>query len=587
MKTIGSKKTSGTIGLEWMVLDSKIPEAKAVRAQLNDEIFAGVKYGVVFRFRGGSMPITMLGLVPAGESKPSSPSAAAWVALAHQNEQLVRRKSETASRKKGKKVADEVSQPADTLSSGTGDGNQDWMVIQKLSENEYWFLLVRDGVPMPTTDIVIPYDGVVQLMAEALTHPVVLFSNDQDIIDQAQGLAYRVEKKDFSEIVAGVRPGRAQIKALKGIPASVILSLIMVVLTLSLWWGYSAWQAHEARKAAQQKAQAAAAAQAAQLRKDQEAYDGAVRQAVLSALKSGMDKVNANLVAPSVPDVIGGWLELVHQTSINHAGWEVSGFECAYAEDRPECTVSLKRGTYGVNRLLLEDHPDAVLEGDQATYKIVAAESPSRQTSIAELPHAKDFTANFISELQFLHLASVTYTLSESKEMTESVKLPEPPASMFKPGATPPAVGPVQLGVATGELSLTGNSLWQLDGLAYLLSGSNLSAQGLSLAATRAETGAWTLKVAYTIRMRPEPVLPAVLDSKGQPMKVELPSEYRASPEAMAAPAGGNVQASESGPLPVEQEAQPAQDEALEPLPPPPPLDLTLPPPSQAPPPGA
>lgn len=602
MKTIGSKKNTGTVGLEWTVLDSKLPESKAVRAQLADENNAGVKYGLVFKFRGGAMPITMLGTVPPGESKPAHPSAAAWVALAHQAELAARRKTSAASRKKsGKKKTDaaESSEPANTLSADTAEGEQVWLVIEKLNDDAYWFLVVREGVPMPTTDIVISYGVTIQLMGEALNNQVVLFSNDQDIRDQAQGLAYRIEDKGFAQITEKVRPGRAQIRALSGIPASIILSLVLVVLGIGLWWGYSAWQGHQQKLLAQQRAQQAASEQAAKLQKDQAAYDAEVRKAVLAALKSGMDKVNATLVSPSAPDVIDGWVDLVENTSINHSGWDVSGFECAYTDGRPQCVVSLARGPYGINRLLLEDHPDAVLEGDKATYTIQAPAQPARQTVVRDLPQASDFTADFISELQFLRLARITYNLAESKEMTEPVKMPPQPTSMFKPGTTPPvAAAPVQLGVASGDLTLSGATLWQLRGLRQLLGGSNLAAQTTSLTATRASTGGWTLKVIYAIRMRPAPVLPTVLDSKGQPMTVELPAEYRAAPEDLAKPSGGNVPSSESSALPVEPAAgevpagQPLPDELPAPppasqlptpdLPSPPAPTLPAPPPSTA-----
>lgn len=582
MKTIGTKKNAGAVGLEWVVLDSKLATAKAVKAQLSDENNAGVKYGLVFKFRG----ITMLGTVPPGESKPSVPAAAALVALAQQ-EELERHRKNTTPKKGKKKDVDPVSAAADTLSGATTDSDQVWLVIEKVSENGYWFLMVRDGVPMPTTDVIIPYDAAISLMDEVKSLHPVIFSSDPEIRAQAIGFASRVEDKGFVEITQHLKKGRAQVKPLSGIPASLILSIVLIVCAIGLWWGYSTWKSNQQMKEAQQRAAAAASEQAAKLRQDQAAYDEAVRKAVIDALHAGINKVNATLITPSAPDVIDGWVNLLESTSINHAGWDVSGFDCQYQDELPQCSVALTRGPFGINRLLLEDHPDAVIEGDKASYVVKSSAQQPRQTSIKELPGSSEFTSSFISELQFLKLANISYNLGESKEMEEAVKLPPKPASMFKPGETPDAAaagGVIKLGVATGELTLSGATLWQLRGLRSLLAGSNLAAQNTNINATRAATGTWNLKVTYAIRLRPEPVLPAVLDSKDQPMTVELPAEFKATSEDLARSSGGNVSASASptetvDPNAEKSDGQEQQDNQapLEMLPAPPPA-ITPPP---------
>lgn len=595
MKTIGTKKSTAVIGLDWLVLSDKVPVSKGVKSVLNDEGGAGIKYGVIFKFVG----LTMLGTVPAGEAKPGFPSAAAWVALAHQAELERKRKEQGKKKKKSgkKKDAAETSEPAETLSGdSSSEYDQVWLIIEKIAEGQYWFLMVRDGVPLPGTDIVIDYQNAVQLMDEAINKQVVVFSNDAEIREQANNAGpYKVEEKSFDELVAGVRSTKALIKPLSGVSSAIILTLLLIVLAGGLFWGWSAWQKHQKQQAAQLAAQQASAEQARKLAQDQAAYDLAVREAVIAALKSGMAKVDATLVSPSAPDVVDAWVDIVENTSINHAGWDVSGFECLFEEGKPKCTISLARGQYGINRLLLEDHPDALLEGDKASYVVLGSEKPSRSTTFRELPQASEFTADFISELQFLHLAEVTYNLGESKEMTEAVKMPPMPASMFKPGKTAEVApsGAVQLGVASGTLTLSGAKLWQLRGLRPLLGGLNLAALTNSIAATRAATGAWTLTVNYSIRTRPQPVLPAQLDSKGQPLIVDLPAEYRATPEEMARAAGGNVGASASSappPAAIENAVPAADDLPAASLPVAPQEQMTAPalppPPPTAPPPA-
>jgi hypothetical protein len=527
MKIVVFKNGPAAIGLDWFVLSGKLPERKGIKALLEQN--RGVKFGLVVKFGG----VALLGMVPPEEKAPKAPSAAAWVALANQS------------------LLDKKQSPGDTTGS-SGESN-DWIVIENLGDGRYWFLVVREGLPLPGTDILVDQATAVSLLNEALAtqNPFIVFSNDADIRDEALG-AVRIEAKDFAEIVSGIKPTKAQIKALTGISSTVVLVLLFLVLAGGLWWGYSMWQARQQRLAAEAAAQAAATQQAASLKKDQAAYNLAVQQAILTALKTGVTKVNQSLATPAPGDVLGAWSDMVEGTSINHAGWELGGFACSIEEIKPTCVITLKRGPFGINRLLMQDHPDAVLEGDSATYKIQGTDLVARPTKIGDLTQAASFNENFVSELQMLRLATVSYNLGASTEISEPVVMPPKPASMFKPGSTPDAPAKavsVQLGVSSGVLTLNGGKVWQLRGMREFLAGNNLAVVASTIAASRADTGAWSMTVNYYIRSRPEPTLPSVLVGDTQVITVPLPSEYKASAADLAAANDGAVKPSVSAPI--------------------------------------
>lgn len=524
MKTLSHKHGKAVIGLEWLLLSNKKSEKRAIKDVLEQDNYRTVKNGMVIKFGGTSM----IGLVPVEDKMPKHPSAAAMVALA--NQALIEGSSATGS------------------SEETSSGLQDWILIEPLGEGQYWFLVIKEGLPLSGTDIIIDHEAAVAVLAEQMTGPMVVFSSDRDIREEAVS-AVRVEDKSFADLVESIKPSRAKVKPLKGVPRGLVLGLVVVILALAAWWGWSTWQQKQAMASAQAAAAQAAIAQEENLRRDKAQYNADIRTAVLAALETSMGKVERALATPSMPDAIQAWLDLVESTSIDHAGWDLSGFACSIEDAAPVCDISLTRGPYGINRLLFEDHPDADLQGDQATYRVVGPPMATRSTPPRSLSGARVFNDRFVSDLQMLKFASVNFALGESQEITEPVSMPEKPATLFKPGSTTEVAQmavSVKTGISTGSLTLSADKLWQLRGLKPMVGYPELVPQATTIQASRSTTGSWTLQAEYFIRTNPQPSLPSVLGADDLPVEVELPEQYRATPEELAAARDGQMGSSAS-----------------------------------------
>jgi len=154
-RIIKMENTQVILGLEWFLLDARdgkdkpLPERRAVQKVLKEN--AGVKAGVVVR----SADTAVLGLMPKGHKKPSVPSGAALLAFA--------------------------SQDAQGRSTGQSSSIEDtqWMVVERLGDDEFWLVDLRDGVVVPGADFVGSLDKVRQYMDEMLQDPgFKVFSTD-------------------------------------------------------------------------------------------------------------------------------------------------------------------------------------------------------------------------------------------------------------------------------------------------------------------------------------------------------------------------------------------------------------------------
>ena len=536
MKSVRFQTIDTVIGLDWSALSGDVSERRAIKALA--EQHKGSKAGVLVKHGG----VSLMGLVPAGDKLPKVPSAAAWLALANQAAA-------------DKKPAAATSVP--TTESAT-DSN-DWIVVEDIGGQFYWFVIIREGVPLPSTDAVVDEETLTAVLLETLeSGPYVVYSPSAEVRGWASS-AVRVEARGVSDLVAGVKPGKAMPKPLSGVSALVVVCLIFFVLAGAGWWAFSAWQKNQAAKAAEIARLQTASKKAADLEREKSQYVASVKAAVVKALDAGDASIRASLNSPAPAETINAWVELMENVPIDHAGWTLTGFKCmGPTQGKVSCEVALKRSEYGINRLLLEDHPDAVLTGDSATY-VVAMDAPeSRPTVRSDLEGADAFNLRFVSDLQMLHLTETSYALAPSKEIVQAIKMPAAPTAKFKPGQAAKAggsAGPIQMGVSTGNVSLKGKALWQLKGMGEFLQGPNLVVKSMSVSVSSSSFQGWSLEGAYYIRSRPEPLLPTITGADGQPIVVELPAAYKASPQELAESRAPALEGSAS--------SEPSPDEAL------------------------
>ena len=525
-RIIKLQNTQVLVGLEWFLLDARdakekqLSERRAVQNVLKQN--AGTKAGIVVR----SADTAVLGLMPKGQKKPSVPSGAALLAIA--------------------------SQDAQARSTGQSSSIEDtqWMVIERLGDDEYWLVDLRDGVVVPGADFVGSFEKIRQYLDEMLEETgFKVFTTDPEVQSLA-GHRANLINKDAASIIAEIeKPARGNLKTLSGIDPTMLLVIAGFILLVGGFFGYDYFSKMQKERQMREQAAARQSEEAVRLKKETDDYVSAVKAAILTALDTGVQSVNGALETPGSREIMGAWVTLIEGVPLNHSGWDTERVECLMeTPEKPLCTVFVRRGPAGINRILLEDYPDVQLNGDEGSYVLRGPDLVPRTADWNQLDSAHGFMMSLVSDLQFIQNTGISYNQSASSDIVQAVVLPTPPASLFAPGTEQAAApAPVNTGVSKGDLGLTGDGLWQLPGLAKMLDRSGVGVKGINLD-LKSGKDAWQVQTSYFIRSLPAPVLPVIVGPKDVgAITVELPEKYKAlvSRDPMVGNAR-NVEASEA-----------------------------------------
>lgn len=506
MKVITIDGVSITVGLAWYVVSRERAALKELYGK-----HKGVRNGILLE----EGVFKAVGMVPAGQKPPKAPSGAAMVAMANQAHEAGRINGSSASRTSG---------PA------TGE-DAPWILVESVGPSEYWFVAVKNGLPLPGTDLLLSRAdllGQLQLMAEELPS-VVLYSPDAAIRHDMDGLC-TTHEKGFNDLIREyqVKTKKAQLRQINGIPSLAITIIGSLIVIGVLWGGYD-YLIKKQRVAAAAAQAAANQAQRDQLEYQEKAeYATQVRRAILEALELGKQAVDQRLNTPMPGHVVEQWTGVVQALPFNLNGWRFSNTACAFVADDSACTVKLNRTELGINRMLMAARPDAIIIGEQAEYSETLEALPRRPSDWTRLEGAPELSVGLVSDLQLLKGAGVRYTNSDSAEIEQPVNMPPPPKSLFQAGTAQPTpqAAPVKMGVAKGTLTVSGDALWQLEGVMKL---SNHPALSLTDVAFNLTSGraSWVVNMEYLIRTAAAPVLPTVALPDNVLITVDLPEKYK------------------------------------------------------------
>lgn len=544
MKKISLDGIEVLAGLEWTILDSGKTHKKALAEYMANN--KGLRHGIVMTSHGESA----VGRMPAGEKfkKGKTPSAAALLALANQRQ------------------LEAMGSSLDTENPGTiTDSN--WIVAQPIEGDSelYWMGAVRNGLPTPGSDFIGTLDEVTERI-ETLLHigNFIIYSRSKEIRYNFSAMTSVIEKQ-FAELVAGIPPHKAEIKMFSLAGYLTMGILVGFVLLVGGWWGFTTWQEKVQQEKARIEAQRAADAQTKQAAEEVKKYEQDVRAVIIKSLDEGMAEVDAGLSSSSPLATMVAWRDLIYNMDVYQSTWDIQGVNCGVENQTPVCTISLQRGETGNNRQLLLEHPDAVIDGDSASYAVRGPDLQTRDVNSSHVTSALDFQKGLLSELQVLRQASITHQVAASQDIVKNVELPPPPSVL--PAAAVEAVEgapavqsiSINLGFASGELNISGEGLWQVSGLGKYLDQPNVRVTEFSttISAGNLEKMTWNLKAAYFIRNLPQPVIPEVpLGDKK--IVVEVPAKYHSTIEVTGGISESNVQGvtsvddllgSENGPL--------------------------------------
>ena len=545
-KIVKLNETSVIIGLEWELLDYGVAERKAVRDILKKN--PGVKSGVLVR----AADVATLGMMEAGQKKPAVPSGAALLAQANQ---------EAQARVSGQ--------------SSSIEDNQ-WIVVERLSEDEYWVVDIKDGVPLPGCDFVGGYEKVRLYLAEMIEGTgFKVFTTDQEIQAAVSHQAMTIPKGAAELIEELEKPARGNLKTLSGVDPALIGVILVFAVLVGGFFAWDFWKEQSQRRAQQQAASQRASAEAQRLEEEKKSYVQAIEKAVYDALDQGVESVNVALRAPSPREVIRSWLDMVENIPLNHSGWDTQAIDCMMeTPSQPICTVKLKRTEMGINRILMTDYPEAEIAGDEASYVLRGPELTLREPSWSQVDSANAFMMGLMSDFQYVRKTGLNYTQGESKDVVQPIAMPTPPPSLFNPMDTQQVVpvSPINTGMAQGVIGLGGEDLWLLEGVSQLIDRNAISLTSMSVDVSSFSKQPWTAQGEFFIRSLPAPVIPVVPGPDG-PITIALPEKYKALVSEV--PTQGGIAATSALPL------EPVPSEAPEPTQPDPddtgPISLGLP----------
>lgn len=435
MQTVDFKGKKWVIGLDWEVL----PGNKTIKAESKDVAVSEKKaYGVLItqgmsenQHSGQGGKFVAIGLA----NKPSKyPSAALSLALAND---------------------------AESNSASEFDYKTDWIVIEELPNDRYWMVGISKSVPLPQTDVVLDRTSLIEKINNLLINDVFkIFTTSAEIREVYEGQK-EIINKGINELTADIHT-KTKFKKLTGIPQNVMIAGAVVVAVTVGFLGFQTYS--ESALAQKQRAEVAARAAQEEAEK-QKLYEEQMRQYEL-AYKEAKDTAIQNVVNGLAGDpnkLLNAFYQVVGDLDLGSSGWKINNINCQFnhiLEQKANCTLNFKRTGLTTNRMLLQDYPDAVINGDDASVvrNLIAPDDTFKKQTINalnELPTAKTWGFDMISQLQLLKIVKVDHIVSASNEIffTPPVKpLSEQEKAAFLVPETPT---PVSIGVSSGTIELT------------------------------------------------------------------------------------------------------------------------------------
>lgn len=487
------------VGIDWSPIKNASEQSTVKKRVL--ETHKGSKFGIFVKPKIGTYAFGIA--TPNINKTPKCPSAAALLAFALQ----------------------EQSKTSETATSPESPG---WIFIEKLSEESFWLVAVKEGLPVPDHDIIC---NSLMDLNETISNlfsftNFAVYSKDPIVREMAQFIKDDVQVYDrsFKNLIKNVKLSKGNLIQVSGLPITTVALIIGVFTLIGAGFWYSSWTKKQEIIAQEQKKAQQAADQKRKVEKARDEYEKLVKEALTSSLNSGVNSVKSVIKSPEPQKIMTAWTSILDRVKLNHVGWVMEEIDCGIKRRKAECTIKLSRGEIGNNRLLMEAFPNAEIKGDKATYTLIGDELVNRQGAWRDILPANRMSVGMLSELQFLRLAGLDYRQRASKEIIQPVNLPEPPRLAFKSRRdVPKDVAPIKIGAGKGDLTISGDVMAQLYGLGEFLEYSNVSLNSLKLD----PEGSWQLKIDYVVKTAPEPIIPVVAGPKGD-ITIELPEEFKA-----------------------------------------------------------
>lgn len=438
MQIVDFKGKKWVIGLDWEVL----PGNKTIKAESKDVAVREKKaYGV---------------LVTQGMSENQhSGQGGKFVAIGLTNK---------TSKYQSAALSLALANDAESNSASDFDYKTDWIVIEELPNDRYWMVGISKSVPLPQTDVILDRTTLIERINNLLLNDVFkIFSTSAEIREVYEGQK-EIINKGINDLTADIS-AKTKFKKLTGIPPNIMVAGAVAVAATVAFLGYQTYSDSAlAKKQREEVAARAAAEEAAR----QRAYEEQMRlyKIAYEEIKNAeINKVVTGL-AGDPNKLLNAFYQVVGDLNFGSSGWKVEKINCQFnyvLEKKASCTINFKRTGLTTNRMLLQDYPDSVINGDSASV-VRALIAPTETFKVPtvddlnKLPTAKTWGFDMISQLQLLKIVKVNHIVSASNEIFFNPP-PKPLSEQEKAsGLIQETPTPVSIGISSGNIELNSNN---------------------------------------------------------------------------------------------------------------------------------
>jgi hypothetical protein len=438
MQILNIKGKKWMVGLEWEILpgDSTIKqEAKEVATKTESNFGIIVDHDSFYAI-GLTKKIT------------KDPSAAIYLALANQY-----------MRENG----------------GVSQDYPDWIVLEEVGDDKYWMGVIKSGIPAPQFDAVLSITEIKDRMTELLINDTyTVYTSAGELISIFDGIKH-IENKGLNDLTEDVKT-KIKFTKLLGIPNSVMYAAAgFIVLCVA---GYVGSQFMEGRNI-KEKAALLAEKQEREKREKQQKYEADIKNYEKTKTESEQKELDNVVLGLSgnPAQILTAFYENIGSTEIGTHGWSLKTIECYFdvvpqstaivdpnaKYPRIACDYLYERNPLATTRMLLEDYPNAKLNGDKAVVTKEVQIDPvyitkADKSILDSVKLSKDWGFDVQSQLQLLKVANIDHEIKGSTELTyKNQGKPITPAEAAA-GRQPNPEEVNKLGIGVGEITIKGST---------------------------------------------------------------------------------------------------------------------------------
>lgn len=471
MQIVEFNKKKWAVDLNWETLD--ISETNLKKATKESAKKSNSNYGIIVRSNSDNE-------VALGLAKKSTkvPSAALYLAIANQN-----------------------------YNQESTDEYNDWIVVEEVGDDKYWMAVIRNGIPSPDFDKILDITSVKTLITNLLENDTFhIYSPCGEIQTIFESMKI-VENKTLNDLTQDTKTKNKFVK-LRGIPNGVIYSGLALVLLFGTWMTVDTFFESYSLK---EKAREAERKRIAEEQRIQAEYDVKLKvyEEEIIRLKEQAEKGVLLGLSGNPNKILSAWSEAVGGLNVITNGWNMNKINCSITplneQSKSNCIINFERTGLTTNRMLLQDYPDADIQGDKATVSrdVITDNSIFQVPELSilnTLPDAKNWGFDMISQLQLLKIANINHKVESSADITITPPIkPLSPEEAAK-GLKPVQPGPMSIGIARGQIIVNSDNF---DLLRELADNVDFTATGVSsVDFTLGQLGdmKWTATFNYYIR---------------------------------------------------------------------------------------